>query len=107
MLERKITQTFLEWKKYNKLNPGDKQCLLVKGARQVGKTFIIDKFCRENYKSYLYINFELTPEYKFIFDGNLDIDTLINNISLSFRDFKIIPNNTIIFLCNKKVILNN
>ena len=39
MLERKITEEFLEWKKEK-----NKPCLLVKGARQVGKTFIIEDF---------------------------------------------------------------
>ncbi len=98
MLERKIIKKFLLWKEYNKENPNDKQCLLVKGARQVGKTFIIDQFCKENYKSYIYINFELMPEYKEIFDGNLDINTLINKLSLAFSNITIVPNDTIIFL---------
>lgn len=44
MLERKIYQDLPNWKA-NK----NKKSLIVKGARQVGKTYIIDKFCRENY----------------------------------------------------------
>ena len=72
MLERKIVKTLLDWKKEEK-----KPCLLVRGARQVGKTYIIDKFARDHYKSYIYINFELSPEYKTIFNGNLDIRTLM------------------------------
>ena len=40
----------LEWK-----NKKDKMCLIIKGARQVGKTYIIDKFAKENYKNYISI----------------------------------------------------
>ncbi len=93
MLERKITQTLLDWKKEEK-----KPCLLVRGARQVGKTFIIDNFAKNNYKSYIYINFELMPEYKSIFDGNLDIKTLIMKLEVTFPEIKMIPNNTMLFL---------
>ena len=93
MLERKITEEFLKWKKEK-----NKPCLLVKGARQVGKTFIIEDFAKNNYKSYIYINFELMPEYKNIFNGNLDIKTLIMKLELAFPDISIIPNDTILFL---------
>ena len=93
MLERKITNTLLEWKQEEK-----KPCLLVRGARQVGKTFIIDEFAKNNYKNYLYINFELMPEYKSIFDGNLDIKTLIMKLEVTFPEINIEPKETILFL---------
>ena len=93
MLERKITEKLKEWK--NEIN---KPCLLVRGARQVGKTFIIDDFAKKNYKSYIYINFELSPNYKSIFDGNLDIKTLMMKLEVTFPEIKIIPNDTILFL---------
>lgn len=93
MLERKITQKLIEWKKEKK-----KPCLLIRGARQVGKTYIIDDFAKNNYKSYIYINFELMPEYKKIFDGNLDIKTLIMKLEVTFPEVQIIPNETILFL---------
>lgn len=93
MLERKITNILNEWKQEKK-----KPCLLVRGARQVGKTFIIDDFAKKNYETYIYINFELMPEYKKIFDGNLDIKTLIMKLEVTFPEKKIIPNNTILFL---------
>lgn len=93
MLERKITQELLEWK-----NEEKKPCLLVRGARQVGKTFIIDDFAKNNYESYIYINFELSPEYKNIFSGNLDIKTLIMKLEVTFPDIEIIPYKTILFL---------
>lgn len=93
MLERKITQTLLEWK-----NEKKKPCLLIRGARQVGKTYIVEHFAKNNYESYIYINFELMPEYKKIFNGNLDIKTLIMKLEVTFPDIKIIPNKTILFL---------
>ena len=62
MLKRKIYSTLIEWK-----NTKSRECLLVKGARQVGKTFIIEQFGRDNYESYIYLNFYKNPEYKEIF----------------------------------------
>lgn len=93
MLERKITQNLLEWK-----NRKDKMCLVVKGARQVGKTFIIDKFARDNYEFYTYINFDENDNYKTIFDGDLDVDTLIKQISLRVPNSELVPGKTLIFL---------
>ena len=93
MLKRKIMEKLVNWKNSNK-----KECLLIKGARQVGKIFIIREFAKENYKNVIEINFELQKDYKRIFDGNLDINTLINNIELNFPDNKIIDGDTLIFL---------
>ena len=93
MLERKITSILKEWK-----NEEKKPCLLIRGARQVGKTFIIDDFAKKNYENYIYINFELTPEYKNIFEGNLDIKTLIMKLEVTFPNVNIVPNKTILFL---------
>lgn len=93
MLKRKILQKLVEWK-----NNKDKMCLVVKGARQVGKTYIIDKFAKENYKNYIYINFDENPAYKSIFEGDLDIETLIKQMSLRIPKVKLEPNETIIFL---------
>ena len=93
MLERKITNVLKEWKKEEK-----KPCLLIRGARQVGKTFIIDDFAKKNYENYIYINFELMPEYKSIFDGNLDIKTLIMKLEVTFPKVNIEPYKTILFL---------
>lgn len=93
MLKRKITQTLIDWK-----NEENKQCLLIRGARQVGKTFIIEQFCKDNYESYIYINFDLTPTLKDIFNGNLDADTLIMRLEVTFPEIEIKPGKTILFL---------
>ncbi|MBO5004639.1 MAG: ATP-binding protein [Clostridia bacterium] len=93
MLQRKIMRDLIKWK-----NKQDKMCLVIKGARQVGKTYIIDKFASENYKNYIYINFIEMPSYKDIFAGNLDVETIIKQITLNIPNVKLVPNETIIFL---------
>lgn len=93
MLNRKITKELLEWKKEK-----NNQCLLVRGARQVGKTFIIEQFCKENYESYIYINFDLSPTLKDIFNGDLDADTLIMKLEVTFPNIEIKPGKTVLFL---------
>ena len=52
MLKRKILNDLINWK-----NTKDKECLLVKGARQVGKTYIIEEFGKNYYDNYVYLNF--------------------------------------------------
>lgn len=93
MLRRKIENELIEWK-----NKKDKMCLVVKGARQVGKTYIIDKFAKENYKNYIYVNFDEMPSYKDIFNGDLDPETIIKQITLNIPNVNLEPNETIIFL---------
>ena len=71
MLRRKFLSDLLTWKIAKK-----NECLLVKGARQIGKTFIIDKFGNEFYKQYFYINFLENPGLKMIFEGSLEADEI-------------------------------
>ena len=56
-LKRKIYQKLIDWKKQE-----GKTALLLKGARRVGKSFIVEKFAKENYRSYLLIDFSLVDE---------------------------------------------
>ena len=91
MLERKIEKYLHGWK-----NRSDRKCLLVKGARQVGKTYSIDKFCREHYKHYIYINFLINDAYAGIFDGALDSKSIVKNLSL-ITDAEIVPDDTVVF----------
>lgn len=93
MLQRKITENLIQWK-----NQPDKRCLVIKGARQVGKTYIIDKFARDQYKNYIYINFDENPSYQLIFDGDFSVETLIKQISLRVPGAKLVPGETLIFL---------
>ena len=91
-LKRKIDLFLIEWK-----NSKDKMPLIVKGARQIGKTDAIENFAKNNYKYLVEINFSLQTEYKKIFDNGFDVDTIINNISLINNSFKFVPNETLIF----------
>ena len=75
-----------------------KECLLVKGARQIGKTYIIEQFGRENYASYVYINFIDHPEYCDVFERNLDAATIKSGITIIDPHVKFIPGETLIFL---------
>lgn len=93
MLKRKIADELHAWK-----NQKDKMCLVVKGARQVGKTYSIDLFARENYKHYVNINFDQNPGYRAIFDGDLDVETLMKQISLRIPNSELVPGETVIFL---------
>ena len=93
MLKRKITEQLFEWK-----NTKDKECLLVKGARQIGKTFIIEDFARRHYAHFVEINFEQHPEMKAIFDGSLSVPELIQRITLFMPDAEFVPHETLLFL---------
>ncbi|MDR1157250.1 MAG: ATP-binding protein [Oscillospiraceae bacterium] len=93
MLKRKISSELLTWKQRE-----DRLCLLVKGARQVGKTFIIRLFVKENYKHFIEINFVENPTYAAIFDRDLDVETLIKQISLRVPNAEFVPGETLIFL---------
>ena len=93
MLKRKFMQTLIDWK-----NRKSKECLLVKGARQIGKTFIIDMFGRKNYSNYIYINFFVQPNLKEVFDGALSADEIFKRMSVFLRDVKFVEKDTLIFL---------
>ena len=92
LLERKIDKYLQAWKS----NP-DRLPLIVKGARQIGKTASIMKFAKENYKSIIEINFVLQKQYKDIFDYGFEVDNIIKNISLHNPDFEFIKGETLIF----------
>ncbi|MDR0596388.1 MAG: ATP-binding protein [Clostridiales Family XIII bacterium] len=93
MLKRKIIDEFAAWKR----NP-ERLCLLVKGARQVGKTFIVRLFAEESYKHFVEINFVENPAYAAIFDSDLDVETLTKQISLRVPGAELVPGETLIFL---------
>ena len=93
MLKRKIYQTLLDWK-----NTKHNECLLIKGARQVGKSFIIREFGRKNYQSFIELNFYQHPEYISIFDGDLTPNEIYKRISLQLLGVNFIEGETLIFL---------
>jgi uncharacterized protein len=82
MFERKITKQLNEW-----YNQSSRQALIIEGARQVGKTFIIHKFAKMNYhQRWIEINFILTPKWKDLFVGDITGEALYTKFSLMFRD---------------------
>lgn len=91
-LRRKIDDFLVEWK-----NNKNKLPLIVKGARQIGKTDAIENFARSNYKNIIEINFVLQKQYKSIFDDGFEVNTIIKNISLINPNFEFIPHETLIF----------
>lgn len=91
-LRRKIDQYLIEWK-----NTPDHLPLIVKGARQIGKTNAIRNFGQNNYKSFIEINFVFNPEYKTIFKKSFRVDEIIKEITLRNPDVDIIPHETLIF----------
>ena len=82
-MKRKIYKKLLEWKQKS----NGKTALLIDGARRVGKSYIVEKFAKENYKSYIIIDFNKVPdEVKKLFDFYLnDLDNLFLYLSNYFN----------------------
>ena len=92
MLRRKISDTLFEWKKR------PHKCLLLKGQRQVGKTFSVLEFARTNYENYVEYNLSTNKSSRHIFEGDLDVDSLISAMRLFSPDVDIQPKSTLIFI---------
>ncbi len=92
MLKRKIDREFEKW-----FSQTRKKALFVEGARQVGKTTTIRQFCKSHYSNVIEINFVRTSVAKQAFDGNLDANTVIRNLSaMGYGPF--VEGETVIFL---------
>ncbi|WP_449314672.1 ATP-binding protein [Rubneribacter sp.] len=90
-LERAAFAELESWKKSPR-----RKALLVTGARQVGKTYLVREFARRNYQVFLEINFVETPSAKAIFEGDLNAETLIANLT-AFSGMALEPGSTLIF----------
>ena len=97
MLKRKIYHDLLEWKK-RRTTEHIKKSLLVKGARQVGKSYIIKAFGEKEYRSFVCIDFFREPALKSIFEGELSSEEVLKRMTAHLRDFHLIPGSTLIFL---------
>ena len=93
MLKRKIETYLAKWKKSENKKP-----LVIKGIRQCGKTYIVRKFAKENYESVVYMNFILEPDKKSAFTGNMDVDTIVLNLSALIPGSRFIDGKTCIIL---------
>lgn len=92
LLKRKVDTYLTNWKK----NP-DRKPLIIKGARQIGKTRSIEWFASQNYKSVIQINFVEQTKYREIFNDGFEVDSILKNISLLNPEFKFISGETIFF----------
>ena len=92
MLKRKIDNYLEEWKA-----SVDKKPLIVKGARQVGKTASIRYFGEKYYNNIVEINFALQPKYKQIFADGYEVDSIIKNITLLNPTLVFVPHETLLF----------
>ena len=92
MLRRKIIRDLEAWR-----SAGNGKCLIVEGARQVGKTYIIREFGKQ-FESFVELNFIENPSLKNVFSGSLDADSIITGIRLYMQDAKIEPGRTLLFL---------
>lgn len=93
MLKRKMYDRLLEWKK----NKGT-ECLLIKGARQVGKTYLVRQFGANEYESFIEINFHMQSNLKSIFEGELSSEEIFKRITANIPGVKLIPGKTLLFL---------
>lgn len=93
MLRRKIESDLAKWK-----NSESKKPLVIKGIRQCGKTYIVQKFAKENYENVIYMNFILEPDKKLAFASNIDVDTIILNLSALIPGSRFVNGKTCIIL---------
>lgn len=92
MLKRKIDKYLTDWK-----NRPDRKPLIIKGARQIGKTRSVEWFAGQNYACVIEINFIEQKKYREIFNDGFEVDAILKNISLLNPELKFIPGNTIFF----------
>jgi len=90
MYRSKIKE-LIKWKLSNNRKP-----LIVLGARQVGKTWLIQEFGRQEYKQTIYVNFEKMKVVRNLFEEDFDIQRILSSLSI-FSRTTINPNETLIF----------
>lgn len=93
MFKRKLEKELLLWKQELVIS---KKAFVLKGLRQVGKTYTVKKFANENFENVVYINFKLEIDMKNCFQGNLSVDELILNISSKKINSSFVPYKTVL-----------
>ena len=101
LLKRKVSDLLIQWK-----NDPDHLPLIIKGARQIGKTESIRHFGKTRYKHYVEINFILQKQFRTIFDDGFDVDQIIKNITFINPDLQITPYDTLIFFDEIQACIN-
>lgn len=92
LLRRKIDGFLEEWRRDPERLP-----LIVKGARQVGKTASVRQFGKTHYPNFVEINFLLQKQYRDIFDSGFEVDAVLRNITLHDPGLEFVPHETLIF----------
>ena len=90
-MKREIINDLIKWKDSKKRKP-----LIVHGARQVGKTYIIKEFGKKYYDNMIYVNFETNKELSSQINDSIDVKFIINKLELFYGE-KILPKKTLIF----------
>ena len=93
MLTRKIIDKLTQWK-----NDAHHKSLVIKGARQVGKTYAVNEFGAANYERVISLNFEEHPEYRTIFATDHSADAIYAQLSLFFPGAEFAQRKTLLFL---------
>ncbi len=91
-MKRNAYAKLVTWKK----DP-DRKPLIIKGARQVGKTWLMEEFGKNDYNTYVYFNFDEEEELKSIFETNKNPQRIVELLGL-LKGQKIIPGETLIIL---------
>ena len=92
MFERKITRELEEWK----TSGGKKKAIVIKGLRQVGKTFAVKAFCEANYENVVYIDFKASPKLKAVFDEDLNVERIILDLSALIPGSRFVPGKSVL-----------
>jgi len=91
-MERELLKSLFQWK-----NRADRKPLIIRGARQVGKTWLLKEFGKMYYKNIAYINFETAKSLHRIFESGFEVDKLIMALKIE-TDTEIIAGETLIIL---------
>lgn len=86
------------WKRKKNRKP-----LIIKGARQVGKTWLMKEFGKQEYTQTLYVNFEKDSSLQNLFSGNIDIKQILSGLHV-ITGIKAVPNDTLIILDEIQVV---
>ena len=77
-MERLIMDKLLDWRKSKYRKP-----LILKGVRQVGKTWLLKEYAKRHYGNMAYFNFDEHPEYKQFFERTKDVDRILKNLMMA------------------------
>lgn len=92
-LKRKITEDIKKW-----IETKDRKCLIISGAKGVGKTYTIEQFAKENFEECVRINFREMPSAADVFAGDLTVEHMLMMMKFRFPEKEFAPRKTLIFL---------